>query len=44
MVDSLFVADTVTGRDGHCLEGLPVDRTLAMLAAAGRLGEPLLPR
>jgi D-aminopeptidase len=44
VVDSLFVADTVTGRDGHCLAGLPVDRTLAMLAAAGRLGEPAMPR
>ena len=37
VVDSLFVADTVVGRDGHRLVGLPVDRTLAMLAAAGRL-------
>lgn len=37
VVDSLFVADTVVGRDGHCLAGLPVERTLAMLAAAGRL-------
>ena len=37
VVDSLFVADTVEGRDGHRLVGLPVDRTLAMLAAAGRL-------
>ncbi|HEY2887310.1 MAG TPA: P1 family peptidase, partial [Candidatus Limnocylindrales bacterium] len=37
VVDSLFVADSVTGRDGHRLAGLPVDRTLAMLAAAGRL-------
>jgi D-aminopeptidase len=37
VIDSLFVADSVVGRDGHRLAGLPVDRTLAMLAAAGRL-------
>jgi D-aminopeptidase len=37
VVDSLFVADTVVGRDGHRLAGLPVERTLAMLSAAGRL-------
>ncbi len=37
VVDSLFVADTVVGRDGHRLAGLPVERTLAMLARAGRL-------
>jgi D-aminopeptidase len=40
VVDSLFVADTVTGRDGHRLAGLPVERTLALLAAAGRLAGP----
>jgi D-aminopeptidase len=37
VIDSLFVADTVTGRDGVLMPGLPVDRTLAMLRAAGRL-------
>jgi D-aminopeptidase len=37
VIDSLFVADSVVGRDGHRLAGLPVERTLAMLAAAGRL-------
>ncbi len=37
VVDSLFVADTVAGRDGNVVPGLPVDRTLAMLRAAGRL-------
>jgi D-aminopeptidase len=37
VVDSLFVADTVVGRDGHRLAGLPVERALAMLLAAGRL-------
>jgi D-aminopeptidase len=41
VVDSLFVASTVTGRDGHRLAGLPVERTLALLAAAGRLAEPV---
>jgi D-aminopeptidase len=39
VVDSLFVADTVVGRDGHRLAGLPIERTLAMLAAAGRLAD-----
>jgi D-aminopeptidase len=37
VIDSLFVADTVVGRDGHCLPGLPVARTLELLGAAGRL-------
>jgi D-aminopeptidase len=37
VVDSLFVADTVTGRDGIVVPGLPVDRALALLRAAGRL-------
>lgn len=37
VLDSLFRADTVTGRDGHVVPGLPVERTLALLAAAGRL-------
>ncbi len=37
VVDSLFVADTVVGRDGHVVPGLPVDRTLDLLRAAGRL-------
>ena len=41
VVDSLFVASTVSGRDGHRLAGLPVERTLALLAAAGRLGAPV---
>ncbi len=31
VIDSLCVADTVVGRDGHRVEGLPVDRVLAML-------------
>jgi D-aminopeptidase len=37
VVDSLFRADTVEGRDGHVAPGLPVERTLQLLAAAGRL-------
>jgi D-aminopeptidase len=37
VIDSLFVADTVAGRDGHIVAGLPVDRTLDLLRAAGRL-------
>jgi D-aminopeptidase len=37
VIDSLFRADTVDGRDGHTVPALPVERTLAMLSAAGRL-------
>jgi D-aminopeptidase len=37
VIDSLFRADTVEGRDGHVAPGLPVERTLQLLAAAGRL-------
>jgi D-aminopeptidase len=37
VLDALFRADTVVGRDGHIVRGLPVDRTLALLGAAGRL-------
>jgi len=37
VIDSLFVADTVTGRAGTVVLGLPIDRTLALLSAAGRL-------
>jgi D-aminopeptidase len=37
VIDSLFVADTVVGRAGHVVPGLPVERTLALLRAAGRL-------
>ncbi len=37
VLDALFRADTVEGRDGHVVRGLPIDRTLAMLHAAGRL-------
>jgi D-aminopeptidase len=37
VIDSLFRADTVAGRDGHVAPGLPVERTLELLAGAGRL-------
>jgi hypothetical protein len=33
----MFAAHTTTGRDGHTLHALPVDRTLAALRAVGRL-------
>jgi L-aminopeptidase/D-esterase-like protein len=39
VIDSLFVADTVVGRDGHRLAGLPVPRVLELLGAAGRLAD-----
>jgi D-aminopeptidase len=38
IVDSLFRAETVEGRDGNVVNALPVERTLELLAAAGRLG------
>jgi len=37
VVNALLAAFTVTGRDGNTLHALPVDRTLAVLRAAGRL-------
>jgi D-aminopeptidase len=37
VLDALFRADTVAGRDGHVARGLPVERTLGLLRAAGRL-------
>jgi D-aminopeptidase len=37
VIDSLFRADTVEGREGHIVPGLPVQRTLELLAAAGRI-------
>jgi D-aminopeptidase len=37
VLDALFRADTVEGRDGHVVQGLPIDRTLGLLRAAGRL-------
>jgi D-aminopeptidase len=38
VANALFAAHTTTGRDGHTLHALPVDRTLAALRAVGRLG------
>ena len=40
VIDSLFVADTVAGRDGHVVAGLPIARTLELLEAAGRIDAP----
>lgn len=37
ILDSLFCADTVVGRDGHVREALPVDRVLEILHAHRRL-------
>jgi D-aminopeptidase len=36
-LDALACADTVTGRDGHTVPGLPVERTVELLRAAGRI-------
>jgi D-aminopeptidase len=37
IVNALFRATTVTGRDGHTSEAIPLDRVRAIMAAAGRL-------
>ena len=37
VVNALIAAHTVVGRDGHTLHALPIDRTLELLEAAGRL-------
>ena len=37
IIDSLFMAETVEGRDGHTVPALPIDETLALLKAYGRL-------
>ncbi len=39
VVNALFAADTVVGRDGNALYALPVERALAALDAAGRLSK-----
>jgi D-aminopeptidase len=40
-LDAIFTADTVTGHAGHTAPGLPVERTLELLRAAGRtVGAP----
>ena len=36
-MNALLTARTTTGRDGNTLYSLPVDRTLELLDAAGRL-------
>jgi D-aminopeptidase len=35
-VDSMVAADTVEGRDGHVIQGLPLRRVVELLEAAGR--------
>ena len=35
-LDSLVAADTVEGRDGHVIQGLPLGRVVELLQAAGR--------
>jgi D-aminopeptidase len=37
VINSLWAAQDVTGRDGHVVEALPHDETLELLAQAGRL-------
>lgn len=37
VINSLFKAETVEGRDGHVVPALPIDETLALLKAHGRL-------
>ena len=37
IVNSLFKAETVEGRDGHVVKALPIDRTLQLLKEHGRL-------
>jgi D-aminopeptidase len=37
ILNAIFKAETVTGRDGHVGEALPLDRVRPLLAAAGRL-------
>ncbi len=37
VVNALIAARTTTGRDGHTLHALPLDRTLTLLDEAGRL-------
>ncbi|MEX2625459.1 MAG: P1 family peptidase [Ilumatobacteraceae bacterium] len=39
VVNALLAAQSVVGRDGNTLHAMPVDRTLEVLAAAGRLGD-----
>ena len=36
-LNALFQADTVVGRNGHVLHGLPIDRTLDLISGSARL-------
>ena len=36
-LDALFTADTVTGQAGRTIPGLPIERTMELLQAAGRV-------
>lgn len=38
IINALFRATTLTGRDGHVREALPVERVLEIMQAAGRVG------
>ena len=37
VLNALLASHTMTGRDGNTLHALPVDRTLSLLRAAGRI-------
>lgn len=37
IINSLFAAETTTGRDNHKIEALPVEKVLELLRAAGKL-------
>lgn len=37
ILNSLFAAETMTGRDGHTIEALPKEKVLTMLKEAGKL-------
>ncbi len=39
ILNSLFAAETMTGRDGHKIEALPKEKVLEMLKEAGKLEE-----
>ena len=39
ILNSLFVAETMTGRDGHTIKALPKEQVLNMLREAGKLKE-----
>ena len=39
VLNSLWAAPAVTGRDGHTAPALPHDEALELVAAAGRLGQ-----